>query len=310
MPEGHLPVRSYLAVPVVSSSGTILGGLFFGHEVTDVFTGQHEQIVLGIAAQAAIALDNAHLFAQSRQNQEELFKSNAELRRANADLEQFAYSASHDLQEPIRNIAIYSEVLTQHFGQALDAQAKEYLAVITGGAKRMDVLIKDLLAYTQSARMDGAVTEAVDLTVALEKAFSNLATAISETNAKVSYGKLPSLRVREVQLQQLFQNLVGNAIKYRNDDEPPCVHIAAELSGDEWLFSVRDNGIGIAPEYKTRVFGIFKRLHTTEKYSGTGIGLAICQRIVEKNGGRIWVESEGPGKGSTFHFTLPAGAAK
>jgi PAS domain S-box-containing protein len=236
-------------------------------------------------------------------------QSQEKLRRANRDLEQFAYSASHDLQEPIRNVAVYGELLSKRYGQELDATGKEFLAFMTSGAKRMEMLVKDLLAYAQSASMDGAVAETADATVALEKALSNLVAVIRENDAEISYGTLPSLPVCAVQMQQLFQNLIGNAIKYRKDDERPRVHIMAERSGVQWLFSVRDNGIGIASEYRERVFGIFKRLHSDGKYSGTGMGLAICQRIVEGSGGRIWVESAGAGMGSIFHFTLPAGTA-
>jgi light-regulated signal transduction histidine kinase (bacteriophytochrome) len=172
----------------------------------------------------------------------------------------------------------------------------------------MDMLVKDLLAYTQSANMEGEAEEEVDAAEALDKALSNLSAAINESNAEITHGGLPSLRVPEVQLEQLFQNLIGNAIKYRKDDEHPRIRITAARESGRWLFSVSDNGIGIPAEYKERVFGIFKRLHGSGKYSGTGIGLAICQKIVERNGGRIWVDSEGTGKGSTFHFTLPAAA--
>lgn len=305
MPEGHLPVRSYLAVPVVSRGGKVLGGLFFGHEKIDVFSEQHERIAIGIAAQAAIALDNAQLFAEARRTQDELLRSNTELRRANADLEQFAYSASHDLQEPIRNIAISGDVLNRRYGQALDTNAKEYLAFMTNGAKRMERLVKDLLAYTQSANRDGESVETSDAAAALEQALSILSSNINEADAAVTYDALPTVRIPAVQLEQLFQNLIGNAIKYRRDNEAPRIHVGAEREDQHWRFAVCDNGIGIPPEYKERIFGIFKRLHTEGKYAGTGIGLAICQRIVERSGGRIWVESEGEGKGSTFYFTLP-----
>jgi len=238
--------------------------------------------------------------------EEELRRNNAALQRANADLEQFAYSASHDLQEPIRNIAVWGEVLSRRYDSLLDAQGKEYLGFMTGGAKRMESLVKDLLAYTQSTNANGGAEAVSDASAALAKALDNLSTAIKETNTQVSHDTLPRLRISEIQLQQIFQNLIGNAIKYRKDEESPRIHVGARRSGKEWLISVSDNGIGIPAEYKDLIFGIFKRLHTEGKYSGTGIGLAICQKVVERNGGRIWLESEGAGKGSTFVFCLPA----
>jgi PAS domain S-box-containing protein len=227
-----------------------------------------------------------------------------ELRRANADLEQFAYSASHDLQEPIRNVAVYTELLSTRHSDALDAKGRQYLEFIMDGARRMEMLVKDLLAYTRSGETpDGAA--AADAETALAKALSNLAEAVREAGAVITRDVVPALPLHEVQLQQLFQNLIGNAIKYRRAGDPPRIHIAAERQGTHWKISVRDNGIGISPEHKERVFGLFKRLHNQKQYSGSGIGLAICQRIVERNGGRIWVESDGPGTGSTFCFTIP-----
>ena len=229
----------------------------------------------------------------------------ARLRRVNAELEQFAHSVSHDLQEPIRSVSAYSQLLAQRYSNVLDEKAREYLQFIAGGAQRMQMLVKDLLAYATSACIEEEPEEEVDAAGALGKALSNLSEAIRETQAEVSHSGLPALRVREAQLVQLFQNLVGNAIKYRKDEEAPRIRVEAQRRGAYWQISVADNGIGIDPEYREKVFGIFKRLHDQAKYSGTGIGLAICKRIVGLNGGRIWVESEGPGKGSTFFFTLP-----
>ena len=229
----------------------------------------------------------------------------ARLRRVNAELEQFAHSVSHDLQEPIRSVSAYSQLLAQRYSNVLDEKAREYLQFVAGGAQRMQMLVKDLLAYATSACIEEEPEEKVNAADALGKALSNLSEAIRETGAEVSYSGLPALRVREAQLVQLFQNLVGNAIKYRKDEEAPRIRVEAQRRGAYWQISVADNGIGIDPEYREKVFGIFKRLHDQAKYSGTGIGLAICKRIVGLNGGRIWVESEGPGKGSTFFFTLP-----
>jgi signal transduction histidine kinase/CheY-like chemotaxis protein len=232
-------------------------------------------------------------------------RAEAELMRANQDLEQFAYSASHDLQEPLRSIKIYSELLARRYGDRLDGDARHFLTFVTSGADRMETLLRDLLTYTQAGQLD-LPAEPVDTNQAFRSALANLEGAIGGSGARITCERLPSLRVHATQLQQLFQNILGNAIKYRRAEIAPVVHVAVRRAGDAWLFSFSDNGLGIEPEYKERIFGLFKRLHTSEKYSGTGIGLAICQRIVEHYHGRIWVESE-PGKGSTFFFTLPAG---
>jgi signal transduction histidine kinase len=232
------------------------------------------------------------------------------LRMANEDLEQFGYSASHDLQEPIRNISVYGELLSKRYGHLLDAQGRDFLATITGGAKRMEMLLKDLRSYAQSGGTENGLREEVHVDSVLAKALSDLSAAIGESRAEVSHDKLPTLWVHEVQLEQIFQNLIGNAMKYRKDDALPRIHVSANRQHDQWIFSVRDNGIGIAAEHHARIFGIFKRLHGNEKYAGSGIGLAICQKIVERNGGRIWVESEGIDRGSTFYFTLPAGEVR
>ncbi len=305
MPTGHLPVRSYLAVPVVSRSGEVLAGLFFGHSETGRFTEWHEHMVSGIAAQAAIALDNARLFNEVRTARESAERSNEELRRANADLEQFAYSASHDLKEPLRMVSIYTQMLQRKYRQKLGSEADGYLNYIVTGAQRMEELVHDLLEYTQAAPMSQTdIIAPVEADHALAKALANLRRAIDESGATINRGPLPTLLVAEVHLAQLFQNLIENAIKYRGD-QPPRIHIEAVPAGELWRISIHDNGIGIPPKYAEQVFGIFKRLHTSDQYSGTGIGLAICQRIVHRYGGRIWVESEGQGRGSTFSFTLP-----
>ena len=227
-----------------------------------------------------------------------------ELRRANQGLEQFAYSASHDLQEPLRNVAIYSQLIAKRYSESLDDEARQFLRFVVEGSQRTSLLVEDLLAYTQAAAIPEDPDEIADAAVALKGALANLATAIEESNAIVTSDLLPAIRAKSSHLQQLFQNLVGNAVKYRNDGEPPRVHVSARRDGVYWLFTVRDNGIGIDPQYQTKIFGIFKRLHGREKYAGTGIGLAICQKIVERYGGRIWVESE-LGKGATFCFSLP-----
>ena len=299
------PIRSYLAVPMISRTGKVAGGLFFGHSQPARFGDEAEKIARAIAAQAAIALDNAWLFAELRHSQNSLRRTNEHLRRANEDLNQFAYSASHDLQEPLRSISIYSQLLQRKFESDLDHETAEYLKHLIKGAFRMEALVRDLLAFTQAAGIDEENVPAISADEALDTALSNLKAAIQDSEVTVSRGKLPKVRILPVHLAQLFQNLIGNAIKYRREAAAPHIRIEARPSDGEWLFSVADNGIGIDEKYQDQIFGVFKRLHTSDEYSGTGMGLAICQRIVERAGGRIWVESR-PGQGSTFYFTLSA----
>ncbi len=229
--------------------------------------------------------------------------ANAALSRANADLQQFAYSASHDLQEPLRMVAAYSELLQKKFGGKLGAAGDEYIRHTVQGAMRMETLLRDLRTYTQVSTAEYEPTEDIDAAEVLKHAVANLEVVIRESGASIESTDLPSVRMYEFQLQQLFQNLIGNAIRYRGS-EPPRIGVSAQRKSAEWLFSIQDNGIGIAPEFKEQIFGIFKRLHTTTDYPGTGMGLAICQRIIERAGGRIWVESQ-LGGGSTFFFTVP-----
>jgi PAS domain S-box-containing protein len=232
-------------------------------------------------------------------------RSEEDLRKANQTLEQFAFAASHDLQEPLRNIAIYTQLLKKCYGNGLNEEAGMFMSNISSGALRMSRLLSDLLEYTQISGSNCEPALPVNTETALAKALANLARAIQESGATVTHDALPFVFVNEVHVEQLLQNLVGNSIKYRRDECPPAVHISAWKEDTQWHFTVRDNGIGIEAAYKDQIFGVFKRLHVTgEKYSGNGIGLAICQRIVENYEGRIWVESE-LGVGSTFHFTIP-----
>jgi len=238
-----------------------------------------------------------------RRNEELLQRSNEDLRRANVDLEQFAYSASHDLQEPLRQIAIYGQLLERRYAGKLDGKALEYLGYCIEGARRMELLISGLLAYSQVSLTADLPLQPVDIGEVIETVKKNLSAAIDETQAEIAVSPLPLALGESVPLVHLLQNLISNALKYRA--EKPRVRIAATEQGpDRWLFSVEDNGIGIPKEFQTQIFGIFKRLHDRTQYPGTGIGLAICQKIVARYGGRIWVESE-PGQGSTFFFTLP-----
>jgi PAS domain S-box-containing protein len=240
---------------------------------------------------------------ERKRNEELLRQSNEELRLANADLEQFAYSASHDLQEPLRQVAIYSQLIEKKYGSSLGGKASAYLAYCVEGAHRMELLVSDLLAYCHAAKKMDSPLESVSIDEIIEIVKKNLAATIEETGAEILTSALPVVRGNSVSLVLLFQNLVSNALKYRSDRKPRVRITATEERGC-WRFSVEDNGIGIAKEFQAQIFGIFKRLHDRTEYPGTGIGLAICQKIVERQGGRIWVESE-PGSGSTFFFTLP-----
>jgi PAS domain S-box-containing protein len=224
------------------------------------------------------------------------------LSRSNADLEQFAYAASHDLQEPLRMVAIYTQLLKEEYSEKLDATASGYINFAVSGALRMEELLKSLLSYATVANASQDSAECVDGNEASKAAELNLQAMIEDTRAVISSDQLPQVWIPRVHLIRLFQNLIGNALKYRGDLDPQ-IHIGVRSDANMWTFSVRDNGIGIAPEYLSQIFGVFKRLHGS-KYEGTGIGLAMCQKIVERAGGQIWVESE-VGKGSTFLFTLP-----
>ena len=236
----------------------------------------------------------------------ELARQAEALARSNAELEQFAYVASHDLQEPLRMVASYTQLLAKRYEGKLDSEADEFIHYAVDGANRMQVLINDLLALSRVG-MRGAALEESDVEQAFEACVRNLEMAIEESGAAVTHDPLPAVLADEGQLVQLLQNLIANAIKFHGD-EPPRIHVSARREGAQYVFSVRDNGIGIEPQYAEGVFVLFRRLHGKDAYPGTGIGLAICKKIVERHGGRIWFESE-PGKGATFSFTLSAAPA-
>ncbi len=251
----------------------------------------------------------AELFRKTKQlerlNQEleqRVAERTAELSRSNEELQQFAYVASHDLQEPLRMVSSYVQLLARRYQGQIDAGADEYIRFALEGSARMYELINALLDYSRIDKANSSFVR-VDCGVALARALENLQLLMNESGAEVSRGELPVVRADETQIVQLFQNLVGNAIKFRGPDVPR-VHIEARQDARDWVFSVRDNGIGIEPAYAGRIFQLFQRLHGRSEYPGTGIGLSICKKILERHRGRIWVESQ-PGKGSMFHFTLP-----
>jgi PAS domain S-box-containing protein len=225
------------------------------------------------------------------------------LTESNAALEQFAYVASHDLQEPLRTMGSFAQLLMRRYAGKLDAEGDQYLSFIVSASERMRVLVEDLLAYARIATEDERPSS-VALDEDLEAAITQLSHAIEESGATITHDPMPTVRVDRGQMVRLFQNLVGNALKYRKPGQSPKVHVAAEQNGTDWVISVRDNGIGFDPKYASTIFAPFKRLHTAQEYPGTGVGLAICRRIVQAQGGRIWAESE-PAVGTTFFFTLP-----
>ena len=275
--DGQLLDISLTISPVRDENGNIIGASKIARDVTTRV--RHEQALLA-----------AH----------------EGLKRANADLQQFAYSASHDLQEPLRMVATYSELLKRRYGGKLGEDADECIRFTVEGAARMESLLRNLRIYTQVSIAEDSPPVAIDANEILTKTLGSLELAIRENSAVITTDVLPRVPMHEFQLQQLFQNLISNALRYRNS-QPPRIHVSAKGGKEEWLFSVRDNGIGIESKFREQIFGIFKRLHSNSEYPGTGMGLAICQRIVERAGGRIWVESE-PGCGSTFYFTIPASA--
>lgn len=274
--------------------------------------------VLGVFAAARDVTAQKQAAAELKQHKErleilvqertaELEASNRDLVRSNENLEQFAYVASHDLQEPLRIMASFSQMLARSYQGRLDKDADEFIGFIVDAAGRMQKLITDLLAYSRAGHK-GVETEDVDCNQVVRRLVENMGAAMQAGGGCVTFDPLPTIRAQEAGMLQLFQNLIGNALKFRGQ-EPPRVHVGARAGDREWIFSVRDNGIGIEAQYFDRIFAIFQRLHTREEYSGTGIGLNICKKIVENLGGRIWVESK-VGKGTTFYFTIPGAVEK
>ena len=239
---------------------------------------------------------------REKQLREERRQAQEELARSNRDLEQFAYVASHDLQEPLRMVATYTQLLAERYQGKLDENADKYIHYAVDGALRMQTLVQDLLAFSRVGRQ-GNDLQVIDCNAIVEAALKNLHTAIEASSAQVVLEQLPTVVADASQLVQVFQNLIGNAIKFRGP-APPKVRVSARKNNHRWLFSVTDNGIGIAPEHAEIIFTIFKRLHTCAEYPGSGIGLAICKKVIEQHGGQIWVESQ-TGQGSAFNFTLP-----
>lgn len=282
-----------------------------GTPIPVLFSGS---VLLGPGGDIEGIIYVAQDFTKRKEVEKALAEKTGELVRSNKELEQFAYVASHDLQEPLRMVVSYMELLERRYKGKLDSDADDFIHYAADGARRMQTLINDLLEYSRVGTK-GNPLELTDSEGALRDALFNLQGAIKKHGAKVTHDPLPKVLTDPAQLMRIFQNLIGNAIKFQ-DESPPEIHVSAERLDNSalrtphseldkgWIFSVRDNGLGIAPEFQERIFIIFQRLHGQEKYAGTGIGLAICKKIVERHGGRMWVKSE-PGTGSTFYFTIP-----
>ena len=252
------------------------------------------------------ALEDVRVRQERTRAQEQLAAKVEELARSNCDLEQFAYVASHDLQEPLRMVASYTQLLAERYRGKLDSSADRYINYAVEGATRMQALLEDLLSFSRIGR-NGVKPAPTDVSSAIDEVLKNLELPLKEHSVTITCNPMPTVLADRFQVVQLFQNLIGNAIKFRAKRNP-CVTISAEKKDHEWLFSVFDNGIGIAADHRDLIFKIFQRLHTRVEYPGNGVGLAICKKIVEHNGGRIWVESE-LGQGSNFRFTFPAAPA-
>jgi signal transduction histidine kinase len=252
----------------------------------------------GTISKQAMIID----ITEIKKAEEELKRLSEELARSNAELKDFAYIASHDLKKPLQSIESFAKLLSRRYKGKLDAKADEFISYIVEGVQRLQMLIKDLLEYSQIETQAKNI-KPTDYSFIVEEAMNNLKTAIDESNAVVTYNKLPRIMSDPQQMISLFQNLIDNAIKFRGK-KAPRVRISAERKGDEWLFTIQDNGIGIDPKNFEKIFLMFQRLHGSTDYPGTGIGLSICKKIVERHGGRIWLESE-TAKGSTFYFTIP-----
>lgn len=266
--------------------------------------GENSEAWDHIDRQFALSIRQIVVEALLLQLNAEALRLNVELSRSNIELDAFAYSASHDLQEPLRTIRAYTQLIVRRSGPDFAPQVREFLSIIDSNASRMGDLITSLLNYSQLGGTERRAPQAVNSEDALRWALMNLQELVRESGATVTYDQLPTVRANYDQMVQVLQNLIGNAIKYSRLDEPPSIHLSAVLQRNEWLFSVRDNGQGFAPQYAETIFGVFKRLHGRD-VPGSGIGLATCKRIVELNGGRIWAESEGKDRGATFRFTAP-----
>ncbi len=314
---GEFGLRFYAAAPLKTNDGYKLGTVCLLdtkpkqlsendekilQELAGIVMDEMELRLAAIKATRALQAHKDNLEEEVKKRTTELEASNKELLRSNLDLEQFAYISSHDLKEPLRMVSMYAQLLEEKYAETFDSEGKEFLGYLMEGASRMELLIDDVLNYSRVGR-ENSSRQQVNLNEVLKSVIKNLEHTIQANNAKINAGDMPLIHAIPSQMTQLFQNLIENAIKFRRDEQP-VVNINAAKHGDMWLFSIEDNGIGLDPEYEHKIFQLFQRLHPRSDYPGTGIGLAICKKIVEQNNGKIWVESE-IGKGTTFYFTLP-----
>jgi signal transduction histidine kinase len=307
----QLGIKSLLDFPLITKKKILGDVVFHYHTKPTTFSDAHINFAGKLASSLASALENAILFRELKSSEEALKKNEEQLKlivkeidRSNKELQKFADIVSHDLHEPLRTVSSFIDLLARRYKGNLDEKADRYIAFALEGIDRMSKMISGLAAYSKIGTHTREFTM-VDLEEILKQVKAGLNKSIEESNAEINHDPLPQIDGDETLLVQLFQNLIGNAIKFRKKDVPPRVHISSELKEKEWLFGVHDNGFGISPEFHDRIFVIFQRLHTREEFAGTGLGLSVCKKIVERHGGRIWVESQ-PGEGSTFYFTLPA----
>lgn len=305
-PPGHIKIRRHMCAPI-RNRGKVVGILEVANKECDYSPDDLEKlqsIADFVGPILSVRVRKEEEEAARREAETELREAMTELKRSNRDLEQFAYVASHDLQEPLRMVASYTQLLAKRYAGRLDKDADAFIGYAVDGAKRMQALIRDLLAFSR-VRTKGKPFSDAHMNDVIDEVLADLRFVLREASAQVTRGDLPRVHGDPSQLRTLLRNLIGNAIKFRGRDEPE-IRLEAEEAAGRWTFSVRDNGIGIDKRYHERIFVIFQRLHARTDFPGSGIGLSICKRIVERHGGRIWVESE-PGEGSTFRFTLPAG---
>ena len=292
---------SSIVLPLISDN-IVIGALNIYSKDTNPFSEEEKDLLKELTDDISYGITSLKLRMTHEEAEKALRESMINIERSNAELEQFAYVTSHDLREPLRMITSFLQLLERRYQDQLDADASEFIGFAVDGAKRLDAMINDILIYSKVSNKERKL-KLTNINVVIEQVALNLKTSIEETNAIVTFDSLPSIVSDEQLMIQLFQNLISNSIKYRSE-KVPRIHISAEKNGNQYIFSIKDNGIGMSPKHLKKIFTIFQRLHTHEEYEGTGIGLAIVQKIVHQQGGQIWVESE-LGKGSTFYFTIP-----
>ena len=294
-------INAFSCYPLLSDS-KLVGTVAFGSRQVTCFEPEELELQQAVADQLAVALDRMLLIHELAANNKKLAAANAELGRANAELEQFAFSVSHDLREPIRHLNIYTEILRRRFVQQLDEDGRQCLQFVLSSAGRLEMLVADLLAYASVVHEDPVEVE-IDTNAVFGQVLRALQPMITQSSAIVRAGSLPTLRMNERHLEQLFHQLLQNAIKFRRSGIPPEIEVSFYRDASGTVIRIQDNGIGIAPEHQNKIFGLFKRLDASLQQDGTGLGLAICQKIVERYQGQLWVESE-LGKGARFCFRL------